>query len=169
MKTKTKPAAISTRQPEVTVEYDTAKGRTTKHFEDAVEAKKFFVAKSNAKKNPKVVGGKPGDEPVQAPVAAEQPPAAAEKPAPAKRKKAGKRAAKRAARRQAADVRQGPRITVPAAAAIVLHAAGLDGPVTDEMVVRVGELVGRQNAYQDVFVLRQSRLAIRAYLAAAKQ
>ena len=37
--------AISTRQPEVTIEYDTAKGRVTKHFEDAHAAKKFFVAK----------------------------------------------------------------------------------------------------------------------------
>ena len=34
--------AISNRMPAVTLEYDTAKGRTTKHFTDANEAKRLF-------------------------------------------------------------------------------------------------------------------------------
>jgi hypothetical protein len=52
-----KTTAISTRLPAVDVEYDARGKRTTKHFEDANEAKAFYVAKEKAGKNPRVVAG----------------------------------------------------------------------------------------------------------------
>ena len=45
---------ISTRMPAVIVEYDTAKGRMSKRFEDAYQARRFFVAKDREDRNPKV-------------------------------------------------------------------------------------------------------------------
>lgn len=47
--------AISTRQPEVTVEYDCRGKRTTKHFTDAHQAKRFYTTKERAGKRPKLV------------------------------------------------------------------------------------------------------------------
>lgn len=47
--------AISTRLPEVTIEYDCRGHRVTRHFVNAWEGRSFYVAKSKAGKNPKVV------------------------------------------------------------------------------------------------------------------
>ena len=50
--------AISSRQPEVMVEYDAKGKRVTKTFEDAHKAKRFYVIQNKLGRNPKVVGGK---------------------------------------------------------------------------------------------------------------
>lgn len=45
---------ISTRQPRVTVEYDCRGERKTKTFDDAFEARRFWIAKDRDGKNPRV-------------------------------------------------------------------------------------------------------------------
>lgn len=44
--------AISNRLPAIDVEYDKNSKRATKHFSDAYKARRFYVAKLNAGKNP---------------------------------------------------------------------------------------------------------------------
>lgn len=48
---------VSTRLPAVVVEYNVRAGRKQKRFEDAHEARRFFVVKDRAGKNPKVIRG----------------------------------------------------------------------------------------------------------------
>lgn len=81
--------AISTRMPAVAVEYDSGKRRVTKKFEDAYEAKRFYIAKEAAGKNPKVTAGEIPNE--EEPAAAPAEPAAEPKP---KRKGKAAKAAK---------------------------------------------------------------------------
>ena len=45
---------VSTRLPAVVVEYDVRGGRKQKRFENAYEARRFFVVKDRAGKNPKL-------------------------------------------------------------------------------------------------------------------
>lgn len=54
--------AITNRQPAITIEYDTAKGRTSKAFdgEQIAAAKKLYMAKLNAGKNPTITGDDAG-------------------------------------------------------------------------------------------------------------
>jgi hypothetical protein len=47
-------SAISNRLPPIDVEYDAAGVRRVKHFEDAYEARRFFMAKDKEGKNPAV-------------------------------------------------------------------------------------------------------------------
>lgn len=46
---------VNTPHHEVTVEYDAAKRRVSKTFTDPFEARRFYVAKAKAGKNPKVI------------------------------------------------------------------------------------------------------------------
>lgn len=48
-------AAISKRQPEVVVEYDSKDGRIRKHFKDPYAARRFYTAKHKAGLNPRVL------------------------------------------------------------------------------------------------------------------
>ena len=48
---------ISNRMPAVRVEYDPNGQRTTKHFDDAYEARRFYATKFKAGKNPTVKKG----------------------------------------------------------------------------------------------------------------
>jgi len=47
--------AISNRMPCVTVEYDYRGQRKAKTFDCAYKARRFYVAKDKAKKNPKII------------------------------------------------------------------------------------------------------------------
>ncbi len=62
-------SAISTRQPEVDVYYDTPNGRTTKHFKNAFKAKSFYVKQDKLGNNPSVKRSKEtmSDTPTQTP------------------------------------------------------------------------------------------------------
>ena len=55
--------AISNRLPAVAVEYDKHGTRTVKQFANAHEAKRFYIAKLKAGKNPALT--KPAEEPRQ--------------------------------------------------------------------------------------------------------
>ena len=45
---------ITTRMPPIVVNYDTKRGRRGKRFDDPHRAKRFYIAKFNAGKNPTV-------------------------------------------------------------------------------------------------------------------
>ena len=46
---------ISRRMPAIIVEYDGRHGRIQKRFENVYEGRRFFVAKSKERRNPRVV------------------------------------------------------------------------------------------------------------------
>jgi hypothetical protein len=159
--------AISSRLPAVTLEYDTAKGRTTKHFEDANAAKRRYTALAKAGKNPRVVGDDatttapaptdtaavPETAPETGP-AAPTPDTATSKPDWPRRVKPAK---------VNPNVRSMTRICGE-----VIARHGLAAGVTQAMVDEVAEIAGRDCPGQDFSNLRTAWHVISGYLAAVK-
>lgn len=140
--------AISTRLPECTIEYDTKKGRTTKHFEDANEAKAFFAKQDKAGKNPTVLA----DEP----------------PAPKARKKKADAPATEATPAPAHAAPKVPGVAVNAKtryyfAAKIIKKYGLEAGVTDAMIAELDAMYGKApNVVESSIALRNAHHTLRS-------
>jgi len=117
------------KQPPVVVEFYSRGKRASKKFTDPHAAKRFYTAKSKAGKNRKL-------------------------------KKSARTATKTTKAKKTASGKPtrppGVRLvkSAPYAAGLVLKKHGLEAGVTEDMVVEVGKIVGRQNPHQDWFNVR---------------
>jgi hypothetical protein len=157
--------AISNRTAAVTVEFDAKKGRTTKHFEDAAEAKRFFAAKDKAGKNPKVIGDATAAQPVKAKGGKAKTAATTETmPATTATATTEEPAAVKPPRTPGVATTVMSR---PYCAGLVIQRHGLTIGVTPEMAAEVDAMYrGKANPRESNFCLRNAHHAIRAYLEA---
>jgi len=135
--------------PPVTIEYDfgTKGQRRSKFFDDAIEAKKFYVAKEKAGKQPKVLkSGQPSETEVEANVDAQSQPMTNQ---PEGRTWIGVRESR----------------TRPYLAGVIIARHGLEAGVTDEMVAELDEEYGLPNPRESRFCLKNAWHATRGYIA----
>ena len=173
--------AISDRIPEVSVEYDIPGGRRLRHFEDAYEARRFYMAKDKEGKNPAVrkpqfeendmakkeqkpgksqtdkkASGAPSRSKPRKEVAGPQP-----KPKSDKAATRDTKPAQPTPEKKPMGVRLGR--TVPFLAGTVIRKHGMEGGVTPEMMREMAELRKSETAEEQKADLAWAWHAIRGY------
>jgi hypothetical protein len=165
----------------VDVEIDTPKGRTTKHFEDAYQARRYYTAKDKAGKNPKVLAG---TLPADAPTANATLTTNAAVASPAEDRAAARAAAKRTAAatpapapvepakardEEASKEAKTPRTPVKTRywhAAQIIKQHGLEvGVLKPLMIDELNAAYGKANDVESEIALRNAHAAIRSWLA----
>ncbi|WP_442510559.1 hypothetical protein SH528x_002184 [Novipirellula sp. SH528] len=149
MAAKKKTQAIGNVTPPVNIEFDwgTTGQRRTKRFDDAHEAKAFYMAKDKAGKNPKVIAA-------ESKLVAEHTPTP-ESPSPMKgdtTKVPGVRAMR----------------TRPYLAGVIIQRHGLAAGVTGAMVAELDAAYGKPNPTESQFCLKNAWHACRAFAGVAE-
>jgi hypothetical protein len=155
-------SAISTRQPAVTVEYDTKGTRTTKDFEadKVAAARRFYTAKLNAGKNPTVRGQAAADvAPANADAASDP---EVQELADAVNNAAVGNTSPATLKIPGVDMTAKTRAYV---AGLIIKRHGLDAGVTPRMVAETDKEYGHANPRQSEFMLKIAWHAARAILA----
>ncbi len=139
--------SISDRTPPVSVEYDygTKGERRTKEFDDAQKAKKFFIAKDKAGKNPKVQKADDGTDTGN--TTKDETRETTTKSEPKKPTTPGVRAMR----------------SRPYLAGVIIAKHGLAAGVTDAMVAELDEAYGKPNPTESTFCLKSAWHAARGF------